>query len=178
MPSHFVWQRQRAEHHGGAQRQYGDQDHPYVPRGPWASPISCALCNRGATLGQGARRSSTSRGFSAPTPTVMSPLPFAFSLSVEKTPPRAKASCGNAVETKKKPQLSSRCTTEQVPSRCRLSCLYYSFMQYIDEFFPFGPRKVRHASVNVCHAQTLHIMSCITTSSQSLYCKNLNLPEN
>ncbi|CAJ1074067.1 speedy protein A [Xyrichtys novacula] len=42
-PSHPLWQRNRPEHHGFAQRQYGDQ--PYSLRGPWASPVFCAPCH-------------------------------------------------------------------------------------------------------------------------------------
>ncbi|XP_076023876.1 speedy protein A [Genypterus blacodes] len=103
VPSHFVWQRQRAEHHGGAQRQYGDQDRPPAPRGPWASPKPCALCDRGSA----ARLSSASRGFSASAPTFTSPLPFAFSLTVEKTPPRAKASQRSLLEARQQPQFFS-----------------------------------------------------------------------
>ncbi|XP_063060557.1 speedy protein A-like [Engraulis encrasicolus] len=44
VPSHFIWQRVRAEHHSGAQRVYPDQDE-VQPRGPTASlPQPCSLC--------------------------------------------------------------------------------------------------------------------------------------
>ncbi|XP_030574142.1 speedy protein A isoform X1 [Archocentrus centrarchus] len=49
--SHFVWQRQRSDHHGGAQRQYSDNDCVRFPRGPSASPVSCSLCKRGTRIG-------------------------------------------------------------------------------------------------------------------------------
>ncbi|KAF7664432.1 hypothetical protein LDENG_00176420 [Lucifuga dentata] len=117
VPSHFAWQRQRAEHHGGAQRQYGNQNHSYTPRGPCASPIPCALCNTGMTLGRGQRLSSTSRGFSVQTPKHTSPLPSTFSLSVQATPPGA--SRRKVAETKKRTQVSSSCNAKGVPSRCR-----------------------------------------------------------
>uniref|UniRef100_A0A3B4H8E4 Speedy/RINGO cell cycle regulator family member A n=1 Tax=Pundamilia nyererei TaxID=303518 RepID=A0A3B4H8E4_9CICH len=49
--SHFVWQRQRSDHHGGAQRQYNDGDRVRFPRGPYASPVSCSLCKRDTRIG-------------------------------------------------------------------------------------------------------------------------------
>lgn len=45
-PSRSLWQRERLEHHSGAQRQYDDRPLAF-PRGPSASPVSCALCDRG-----------------------------------------------------------------------------------------------------------------------------------
>ncbi|TRZ01883.1 hypothetical protein DNTS_014851 [Danionella cerebrum] len=44
MPSHFIWQRDRADHHSGAQRIYQKRDEIQVPRGPLASPVPCSLC--------------------------------------------------------------------------------------------------------------------------------------
>lgn len=44
VPSHFVWQRERAEHHSGAQRLYKNCEGILIPRGPSASPEPCSLC--------------------------------------------------------------------------------------------------------------------------------------
>ncbi|XP_073682675.1 speedy protein A [Garra rufa] len=44
VPSHFIWQRERAEHHSGAQRLYQNREEILVPRGPSASPEPCFLC--------------------------------------------------------------------------------------------------------------------------------------
>lgn len=44
VPSHFVWQRERAEHHSGAQRLQQHREEILVPRGPAASPEPCFLC--------------------------------------------------------------------------------------------------------------------------------------
>ncbi|KAI4887180.1 hypothetical protein NFI96_021292, partial [Prochilodus magdalenae] len=71
VPSHFIWQRERAEHHSGAQRQYRDRDEVHMPRGPAASPEPCSLCVKTSSLS-----SSCS-----------SPLPLALNLSLEATPP-------------------------------------------------------------------------------------------
>ncbi|XP_072546675.1 speedy protein A isoform X2 [Salminus brasiliensis] len=92
VPSHFIWQRQRAEHHSGAQRQYRDQDEVHIPRGPAASPEPCSLCAKTTSL------SSSSSS---------SPLPLALNLSLEATPPskpqasdrpRKKAACYYCME--------------------------------------------------------------------------------
>ncbi|XP_029900186.1 speedy protein A isoform X2 [Myripristis murdjan] len=116
MPSHFVWQRERAEHHSGAQRHYGERAHTRMPHGPSACPAPCALCDSGPRLARGERLSSSSSGFSVQTST--SPLPFALALS-ETTPPRAKASRRKVRKTKHKAQAqpSSRCCAEDIPSR-------------------------------------------------------------
>lgn len=42
--SHFIWQRERAEHHSGAQRPYRNRAKILIPRGPSASPEPCSLC--------------------------------------------------------------------------------------------------------------------------------------
>ncbi|KAK7905232.1 hypothetical protein WMY93_017839 [Mugilogobius chulae] len=55
VPCHFVWQRERLEHHSGAQRQYTHRDHTPIPRGPTASPVSCDLCSRSSKLDQSLR---------------------------------------------------------------------------------------------------------------------------
>ncbi|XP_056623040.1 speedy protein A isoform X2 [Triplophysa dalaica] len=44
VPSHFIWQRERAEHHSGAQRPYRNRAKILIPRGPSASPEPCSLC--------------------------------------------------------------------------------------------------------------------------------------
>ncbi|XP_060736029.1 speedy protein A [Tachysurus vachellii] len=49
-PSHFIWQRERAAHHSGAQRQYRDREELQLPRGPAASPELCALCAKTSGL--------------------------------------------------------------------------------------------------------------------------------
>ncbi|KAM3594428.1 uncharacterized protein V6R79_007667 [Siganus canaliculatus] len=92
VPSHFVWQRERSEHHSGAKRQYGDQDHSRFPRGPSASPVFCALCNDRFDQGSG---SST-----AHSPVLVFEHPFTSTVSLEVTPPRIAASRRKAVETK------------------------------------------------------------------------------
>lgn len=78
-PSHFIWQRERAAHHSGAQRQYREE--VLIPRGPAASPEPCALCAKALLLSP-------------------SPLPLTLSLSLQETPksqklvqPCSKASC-------------------------------------------------------------------------------------
>ncbi|XP_058254560.1 speedy protein A [Hemibagrus wyckioides] len=66
-PSHFIWQRERAAHHSGAQRQYRDREELQIPRGPAASPEPCALCAKASHLSP-------------------SPLPLKLSLSLQETP--------------------------------------------------------------------------------------------
>lgn len=117
--SHFVWQRERSEHHSGAQRQYGY--HTRIPRGPSASPVSCALCKRGTGLDHGQGASSPSRGFSVQTPNPAFSHPFTSALSLEITPPRAAVSRRKAVETKRQAQHSFCCCAEEVPSRYHVS---------------------------------------------------------
>ncbi|KAL0969877.1 hypothetical protein UPYG_G00233680 [Umbra pygmaea] len=83
VPAHFLWQRERAEHHSGAQRLYvGRQKEVHLPRGPSASPAPCALCIQSSGLSLSSTASSSS-------PIQLSPLPFA--LSLERTPPKAQA---------------------------------------------------------------------------------------
>ncbi|KAJ3594741.1 hypothetical protein NHX12_004048 [Muraenolepis orangiensis] len=43
MPSHLLWQRERAEPHSGARRYYGERDQVCMPRGPSAAPAPCTL---------------------------------------------------------------------------------------------------------------------------------------
>ncbi|XP_052009003.1 speedy protein A-like [Xyrauchen texanus] len=44
MPSHFIWQRERSEHHSGAQRPDRNREEILIPRGPSVSPEPCSLC--------------------------------------------------------------------------------------------------------------------------------------
>ncbi|XP_041810461.1 speedy protein A [Chelmon rostratus] len=115
VPSHFVWQRARSEHHSGAQRQYGDTR---IPRGPSASPVPCALCNRGSSI-------DPSMCSSAPTPNPAFSQPYTSTLSLETTPPRAAAFRREALETKVQAQHSSCRCAEEVPrdeSSCGSTC--------------------------------------------------------
>ncbi|XP_026116933.1 speedy protein A-like [Carassius auratus] len=50
VPSHFIWQRERAEHHSGAQRLYHNREEILIPRGPSASPEPCFLCAKTSAL--------------------------------------------------------------------------------------------------------------------------------
>ncbi|XP_071962643.1 speedy protein A-like [Antedon mediterranea] len=47
-PYHGIWQRNRADHHGGAYRNY-DTDDEFLPRGPGASPVHCEACAKKGT---------------------------------------------------------------------------------------------------------------------------------
>lgn len=118
VPSHSVWQRERSEHHSGAQRQYSDRSHARMPRGPAASPVSCDLCNHSTRLDKSLSSCSPSRGSSAPSPTMTYPQPFTSLLTLEATPPRATSSCRKAaVEAKCHSQHSSCCCPEEVSSK-------------------------------------------------------------
>ncbi|XP_029317215.1 speedy protein A [Cottoperca gobio] len=132
--SHFVWQRERSEHHSGARRQYGDRELSHIPRGPSASPVPCALCNRGNGLDPGPGASSPSRRSSAPTPNPAFSHPFTSALSLEITPPRTAASRRKAVETKIQAQHSFCCCAEEVP-KLDSSCgsTYDASMDWISE---------------------------------------------
>lgn len=158
VPSHFVWKRVRSEHHSGAQRQYGDQEHTAFPRGPSASPLSCALCNRGTRLHQGPGFSSPSRGPSAQSSSPAFPHPFTSILSLEMTPPRA--SLGKTVETKIQAQHSSSCCVDEVPSRYYVNtCISYvnqckmCIYSHLD-INPLWPRHLVHYSRICSHSIT------------------------
>lgn len=110
VPSHFVWQRERSEHHSGARRQYGNQP-VKIPRGPSASPVSCSLCNLGSKSNHGPGSSSF---LTVPTPQNLNPVLFTSTLALETTPPRAP--CKKTVETKFQAQHSS-CSCVKVPSK-------------------------------------------------------------
>ncbi|XP_054469730.1 speedy protein A [Anoplopoma fimbria] len=119
--SHFVWQRDRSEHHSGAQRQYGERARTRVPRGPLASPVPCPLCKRGSASDRGPGSSSPSGGSPVRTPRPAFSHPFTSALSLEVTPPRAVATRRKAVETKIHTQHSFCCCAEEVP-RDESSC--------------------------------------------------------
>uniref|UniRef100_A0A3B4Z8B4 Speedy/RINGO cell cycle regulator family member A n=1 Tax=Stegastes partitus TaxID=144197 RepID=A0A3B4Z8B4_9TELE len=128
--SHFAWQRQRSLHHSGAQRLYTDQDNIRFPRGPLASPLSCALCTRGKKLHRSPVSSSTSRGSSVQASHSAYPQPFVSALSVEITPPKAAASLRKAAEIKSQRHYCCSCS-EEVPSRYQST--YGIFMDWINE---------------------------------------------
>lgn len=57
-PTHYIWQRERSEHHGGAIRNYNKS---LLPRGPDNSPVPCYLCgNKGRFVRLGLSSSSSS----------------------------------------------------------------------------------------------------------------------
>ncbi|XP_063774981.1 speedy protein A [Pseudophryne corroboree] len=59
-PAHYIWRRERSEHHSGAMRNYS-KDESGLPRGPSATPIDCALCGKkGRFVGLGLSSSSSS----------------------------------------------------------------------------------------------------------------------
>ncbi|XP_056152316.1 speedy protein A [Lampris incognitus] len=126
IPSHFVWQRERAEHHSGARRHYTEQDQLCVPRGPSASPVPCALCNHSIRRRQSLNLSSSSSGFLELTP---SPT---FQLSVATS--RAKVSRRKAGKTQREAQhLSCHCTEEFPRKESACGSTYDSSMDWIDE---------------------------------------------
>lgn len=134
VPTHFIWQRERAEHHSGAQRFYiGDREKVHIPRGPSASPAPCALCAKSSGLGL-----SSSSDSGSSTSLSSSPLPFALALSLETTPPRSQASSSRRPgEKKTKVQTKAQrpcCCTEEAPSECRRwlqdGCAMVNFLQF------------------------------------------------
>ncbi|XP_065592110.1 LOW QUALITY PROTEIN: speedy protein A-like [Cyrtonyx montezumae] len=44
-PGHYLWQRERPEHHGGAKRSY-NTGKSQPPQGPGHSPLPCSLCGK------------------------------------------------------------------------------------------------------------------------------------
>ncbi|XP_024295478.1 speedy protein A isoform X1 [Oncorhynchus tshawytscha] len=118
VPTHFIWQRERAEHHSGAQRFYiGDREKVHMPRGPSASPAPCALCAKSSGLGLSS--SSASGSSTSLTPSSSSPLPFALALSLETTPPRSQVSSSRRPGQRKTKAQRPCCCTEEAPSECR-----------------------------------------------------------
>ncbi|XP_019940101.2 speedy protein A isoform X1 [Paralichthys olivaceus] len=133
VPANFVWQRERSEHHSGAQRQYIDRDHIRIPRGPSASPVTCVLCQHSTRLDQDLGSPRPNRGSSAQSHNTAYPNPFTASLTLETTPLRAAASGRKAAETKSHIQ-SSCCCAEGVP-RDEFSCgsTFDTSMDWISE---------------------------------------------
>ncbi|KAM4693804.1 speedy protein A [Discoglossus pictus] len=59
-PTHYIWQRERSEHHSGAVRNYS-KEVAHLPRGPSATPLDCVLCGKnGRFIGLGLSSSSSS----------------------------------------------------------------------------------------------------------------------
>ncbi|XP_038607725.1 speedy protein A [Tachyglossus aculeatus] len=58
-PTHYIWQRERAMHHGGAVRSYSRDGVP-MPRGPNATPEDCSLCGKKRCVELGLSSSSHS----------------------------------------------------------------------------------------------------------------------
>ncbi|XP_061751707.1 speedy protein A isoform X1 [Nerophis ophidion] len=118
MPSHFVWKRERSEHHSGAQRRYDQRNAVHFPRGPAASPVPCAHCDHKKAFDQRLNFSSTLRSY-PPT------LPLNSQLNLENTPPRAAAPCRERINTKNNSQCSScSCTAMNCPARPHLTLLW------------------------------------------------------
>ncbi|XP_031722641.1 speedy protein A [Anarrhichthys ocellatus] len=134
MSSHFVWQRERSEHHSGARRQYGELDRIRVPRGPLASPVSCPLCKRGSASDRGPWSSaSPSRGSSARTPNPTFSHPLTSMLSLEVTPPRAAACRRKAAEVKIQTRHSFCCSAEVPRGESSSGSTYDPSMDWISE---------------------------------------------
>ncbi|XP_068574052.1 speedy protein A [Cebidichthys violaceus] len=132
--SHFVWQRERSEHHSGARRQYGERDRIHVLRGPLASPVSCPLCKRGSASDRGPGSSaSPSRCSSAWTPSPTFSHPFTSALSLEVTPPRAAACRRKATEMKIQTQRSFCCSAEVPRGESSGGSTYDPSMDWISE---------------------------------------------
>ncbi|KAJ7991237.1 hypothetical protein DPEC_G00295240 [Dallia pectoralis] len=116
VPTHFIWQRERAEHHSGAQRLYvGDREKVHMPRGPSASPAPCALCAQSSGLDLSPSASESSISLTPPSPQ----LHFAMALSLETTPPRARASATRKLGQRKTQTKEQRpcCCTEEAPRK-------------------------------------------------------------
>lgn len=105
-PSHALWQRERFEHHSGAQRPYGGCSLT-VPRGPSASPVFCALCNHASASDEGSG-SSFSCSTSKEDPFFLNP--FTATVDSEKTYARNAnhPSCCSAKERSGKNHLYDR----------------------------------------------------------------------
>ncbi|OCT79524.1 speedy protein A isoform X2 [Xenopus laevis] len=62
-PTHYIWQRERSEHHSGAVRNYSKDD-VYLPRGPSATPQDCTVCGKKGRLTVLGLSNSTTSSFS------------------------------------------------------------------------------------------------------------------
>ncbi|KAM9341229.1 speedy protein A [Symphorus nematophorus] len=131
VPSHFVWKRERSEHHSGAQRKYSNQIQAPFPHWPSASPVSCALCHHGSRSDQGPGSTSAQ----SPDPTFHHPLTSVLSLEI--TLPRAADSRRMTLEAKIQAQRSSSCSCcTEVPrdeSSCRSTTQYDASMDWFDK---------------------------------------------
>lgn len=105
-PSHALWQRERLEHHSGAQRLYGGYSLT-LPRGPSASPVFCALCNHASVSDEGSG-SSFSCSTSKKDPFFLNP--FTATVDSENTYARDAnhPSCCSAKERSSKYHLHNR----------------------------------------------------------------------
>ncbi|XP_054653390.1 speedy protein A isoform X2 [Dunckerocampus dactyliophorus] len=130
MPSHFVWKRERSEHHSGAQRHYDQRETARLPRGPAASPVPCAHCNHKKRFDHLIHSSCTpvSSSVQSSCPT----LPVSYQLNLEKTPPRATAPCRERINTKNHSQRSS-CSCTVSGNELSSSSSYESSMNWINE---------------------------------------------
>nr|XP_057947031.1 speedy protein A isoform X2 [Doryrhamphus excisus] len=137
MPSHFVWKRERSEHHSGAQRHYDQRDKARLPRGPAASPIPCTHCNHQKRFDHQIHSSSTpimsSVQSSCPT------LPLGYQLNLEKTPPRVPAACRERIKNKN-PQHSS-CSCIVPGNELSSSSVYDSSMNWINDDKNISPHQ-------------------------------------
>lgn len=88
VPSHFVWHRERSVHHSGAQRLYSHREKIAIPRGPAASPVSCAFCSQTSKLDQSLSVVSLHQHSSTQTTNPFFLPPRSPSRIVEMTPPR------------------------------------------------------------------------------------------
>ncbi|CAN9502594.1 unnamed protein product [Ophioblennius macclurei] len=83
--SHFVWHRQRSDYHSGAKREFGDPSFAICPRGPHASPVSCAQCTR--RMMPPLRPAASSKGKAGASGKAC-PKPLTSAQHLEVTPPR------------------------------------------------------------------------------------------
>ncbi|XP_041668886.1 speedy protein A [Cheilinus undulatus] len=125
VPSHYLWQRNRSEHHGYAQRQYSDQSLVPFPRGPSASPVFCALCKRGTSLDKGSTAQTQNPAFHRP---------LISAKQVEITPPRKLTPCWRKIRAKPQTEHSACCCVEE-PSSDESACCssYDASMEWINE---------------------------------------------
>ncbi|XP_068195045.1 speedy protein A [Antennarius striatus] len=113
VPSHFLWKRKRSERHSGARRQCSVPDQACFPRGPMASPMSCAICNHDNSRINEDASSWSRRTF---TQSQSAASPYTLTLSLEVTPPRAAASRRETVETTIQTRSTSCHGSEKVSS--------------------------------------------------------------